>query len=302
MAVTRNLVVTGATGKQGGALISALLSRPSQPFAIYAVTRNPESNSAKRLAEKPNVKIIQGDFDTADSIFKQVDKPWGLFAMTNQMAGEKKEEQQGKALVNAAVEAGVHHIVFTATDRGGQQKSDTTPTIVPHFRSKYNVEQDIMKKAEASEGRLTWTFLRPAAFFENLAPGFFGKAFTAMWRLNGPDRKLQMISTSDIGKVAAEAFLDFDKADYRNKAISLAGDDLSPNEAGRIFKEVTGQDIPATYNFVGSLLRWLVADLGYMFNWFVTDDFQVTVSAVKSRYPFMKDFRTWVKEESAWKQ
>ena len=147
MAATRNLVVTGATGKQGGALISALLSQPSQPFTIYAVTRNTTSNGAQKLAKQANVKVIQGDFDSATAIFKQVQQPWGLFAMTDQMAGEKKEQDRGKALANAAADAGVQHIVFSATERGGQQASDNNPTTVPHFRSKYHVEREIMKRA-----------------------------------------------------------------------------------------------------------------------------------------------------------
>ena len=302
MAATRNLVVTGATGKQGGALIAALLSQPSQPFTIYAVTRNTTSNGAQKLAKQANVKVIQGDFDSATAIFKQVQQPWGLFAMTDQMAGEKKEQDRGKALANAAADAGVQHIVFSATERGGQKASDNNPTTVPHFRSKYHVEREIMKRAEASKGRLTWTFLRPVAFFENMSQDFFGKGYVAMWRLNGMDRKLQHISTSDVGKVAAQAFLNADSEEYRNKAISLAGDELSPAEAEVIFKKSTGQDLPSAFSFVGRLLKLGVADLRYMFNWFLTDDFQADVQSVRKRYPFMKDFRQWVEEESAWKQ
>ncbi|KAI7423215.1 NAD(P)-binding protein [Hortaea werneckii] len=301
MAQLRNLVVTGATGKQGGALISALLAQPSTPFTIYAVTRNTTSASAQRLKMYPQVKLIRGDFDSAQSIFRQIEQPWGVFAMTDQMAGEKLEEKQGKALVKAAIDAGVQHVVFSATDRGGQRKSDNNPTYVPHFRSKYNVERDIIAKANASKGKLTWTFLRPVAFFENLAPGFFGKGYLAMWRGNGYDRRLQHITSEDIGKVAADVFLNADSDEYHNKAISIAGDELSPNEAAKIFQEVTGQDIPATFDFVGRLLKMGVKDLRLMFRWFLEEDFGVDVKAVKKRYPFVRDYRGWLKEESAWR-
>lgn len=77
MAAPRRLVVAGASGKQGGALISSLLKRPSQPFEIYAITRNPSSKSAQMLASEPNVHVIRGDFDDAEAIFRQVEKPWG---------------------------------------------------------------------------------------------------------------------------------------------------------------------------------------------------------------------------------
>ncbi|KAK3082522.1 hypothetical protein LTR53_020285, partial [Teratosphaeriaceae sp. CCFEE 6253] len=75
-----------------------------------------------------------------------------------------------------------------------------------------------------------------------------------MWRLNGLDRPLQQISTTDIGLVAADAFLNADSDEYRNTGISLAGDELSPKEAARIFREVTGLELPASYLFVGRLL------------------------------------------------
>ncbi|EME43516.1 hypothetical protein DOTSEDRAFT_72783 [Dothistroma septosporum NZE10] len=299
MATPRKLVVTGATGKQGGALISALLSKESQPFEIYAVTRNKTSGSAQGLASKPNVHIIQGNFDDPVSIFKQIEDPWGLFSVTMPL-NAKKENQQGKAMSAAAVDAGIKHIVFTATDRG--TNTDTDPTAIPHFASKFHIEQDIIAKSKA-QNDLTYTFLRPVAFYENLTDNFFGRAFTSIWRFNGPNRKLQLISTTDIGKVAADAFLHADSPEYRNKAISLAGDSISPDEAAKIFKEETGQDLVGTYPFLGRTLKWLLHEqLGIMFNWFKSDGFNVDVPELRKRYPFLKDFRVWVREESEWKR
>ncbi|KAF7189944.1 NmrA-like family domain-containing oxidoreductase phqG [Pseudocercospora fuligena] len=277
MPTLRPLVVTGATGKQGGALISALLSKPTQPFEIYAVTRNKTSKSAQALASKPNVHLIEGSFTDPAAIFSQ----------------------EGKALVNAAIAAGVEHIVFTATDRG--VNSDNDPTIVPHFASKYNIEQEISAK---SKGKGTWTFLRPVAFYENMTNDFLGKAFISMWRLNGNDRKLQLVSTKDIGKIAAEAFLNAESPEYKNTSISLAGDEISVVEAEKVFREVTGgQQIPETYGFVARILKWVLHEhLGIMFNWFATDGFGTDVPGLRKRYPYLKDFRAWLETESAWKK
>jgi uncharacterized protein YbjT (DUF2867 family) len=303
MAAPRRLLVTGATGKQGGALIAALLAKPSQPFEIYAVTRNKASGNAKKLAQQSGVKLVEGDLDNADAILAQVPKPvWGVFSVPMLDKGYVKEEAKGKALTAAAVDAGVSHIIFTSNDRGGQEKSNGNPTNVPHFASKFRIEQDIEAKSASSDGRLSYTFLRPVAFFENLSDNFFGRGFVAMWRLDGLDRPLQHIATSDIGRIAAEAFLNADSPEYKNQAISLAGDSLTPNEAARIFREETGKKLPVTYSWVGGAIRWMVADLHHMFAWFRSDGFGVDVPALRKRYPFLKDFRSWLREDSAWKK
>lgn len=299
MSGLRKLVVTGATGKQGGGLISALLEKSDRTFEIYAVTRNTSSGSAKSLANK-GVKLIQGDFDRPAEIFKQVDKPWGLFSVT-MPSNAKKEEAQGKAITKAALDAGVQHIVFTATDRGGQEKSNTNQTPVPHFISKFNIEEDIKEKARVSSQGTTWTFLRPVAFYENLVPGFLGKAFISVWRLNGLDNKVQFISTRDIGKVAADAFINASSPEYKNKSISLAGYEMTPRQAATIFKETTGEEIPSTYSFLATIITWVLWEqLGIMFKWFKDEGFGTDIEAMRKRYPYLKEFKSWLETESAW--
>lgn len=299
----RNLIITGATGKQGGAVIEALLAKPSQPFEIYAVTRNKESNTAKLLASKPNVQVVQGDFDNPKGILSQVPSPWGLFSVTTIQPGKRNaagiEEQQGKAMNTAAIETGIKHIVYTSVDRGAD--SDNTETPIPHFQSKKHVEDDIKEKA--SKSGTTWTFIRPVAFMDNLSNDFFGKAFVTMWRQNGLDTPLQLVSTKDIGRVAAEAFIHADEERYKNKAISLAGESITPREAAKIFKESTGQDMPSTFGVVGSLLKIMMKDeVGTMFAWFKSTGYAADVQSLRKSYPFLKDFKSWVEAESAWKK
>lgn len=302
MATPRRLLITGATGKQGGALIDALLARPSHPFELYAITRNKDSKASKLLA-KQNVNLVEGSLDNVDALFAQVPSPiWGVFFVPILDKGIKKEEKQGKDLTRASVEAGVSHLVFTSTDRGGQDKSENNPSEVPHFASKYRIEQDIKRAAADSNGQLTYTFLRPVAFFSNLTNNFIGKAFNSMWRLNGLERNLQMISTKDIGKVAAEAFLNASDEQYRNKGISLAGDALTPSDAARIFKEETGQEIPSTYPWLAWTIRTLVPELRHMFTWFAESGFSTDMQVIRARYPFISDFRTWLREESDWRK
>jgi uncharacterized protein YbjT (DUF2867 family) len=200
-------------------------------------------------------------------------------------------------MTKAALDAGVQHIVFTATDRG--MNGDTDPTPIPHFASKFNIEKDIEQKAAARGA--TWTFLRPVAFYENLVPGLIGKGFVSMWRLNGLDGQVQHVSTKDIGKVAAEAFINSSSPEYKNQAIGLAGDKLSPRQMATIFKEVTGEEIPATYSWLAYVLRYMLHEqLGIMLKWWTTNGFGTDVEATRKKYPFMQDFRQWLETDSAW--
>ena len=142
----------------------------------------------------------------------------------------QSEERQGKALIDAALKNGVEHFVYSSVDRG--VNSDTEPTTVPHFASKYRVEQHLFEKMD-------WTVLRPVAFYENLVPGFLGKVFTTSWENNiAKEKKLQLIATSDIGYFAAEAFVKPDQ--YKGQKVALAGDELTLDQFRAVFKEDFG--------------------------------------------------------------
>lgn len=285
-------------------MISALLSKSAQPFHIYALTRDAKSESAQSLASKPNVLIIESDLDDAEAIFKHFKQPpWGVFSVQLPLPNAKSEETQGKALTKAAVDAGVKHLVYTSADRGGDDRSEWDATPVPHFASKFRIEIDIQDKAKTSKQGMTWTILRPVAFMENLTPDFLGKGFLAMWSLNGMKRSLQLISTEDVGKIAADALINAESEEYRNKSLSIAGDEISPEEAGRIFKHEIGTGIPKTYVFVGRLLKIVLRDqLGIMFNWFRSQGFDVDVKAIRARYPETMDFGTWLRRSSKFRK
>ena len=298
MSGLRRILVTGATGKQGGALINALVaSPPNPPFHLVALTRKASAPRAQALAQRPNVSVLEGDLDDCNAIFKGRDPFYGVFSVTTPIKSEEIEERQGKALVDAAASNGVKHFVFTSAERGAN--GDTDPTTVPHFQSKFNIEQHL-KQVAAKTGTMDWTIIRPVAFMENLRPDFIGKGFATMWEMNGMDRKLQLVSSVDVGVMAAHVF----KApeEYTSEQVSLATDSLTPNEAQAIFKRVVGKDMPMTYHFVGRLIKWMLhKQLGLMFQWFVDVGFAADPNKYKSKYPEMQDFEKWLKQSSAWK-
>ncbi|KUJ23712.1 putative NmrA-like family domain-containing protein 1 [Mollisia scopiformis] len=287
----KNILVTGATGKQGGAVIRALLSSPTPSFHIYALTRNASSPSAQALASKPNITVVEGDTSNPAPIFTSISQPvHGVFSVTvpNPFKAGSFEENQAIPLIDASVKHGVKQFIFTSADRGGPGKADNDPTPVPHFITKFNVENHLKSR------NMQWTILRPVAFYENLTPDFIGKGFAAMWRQLG-DVKLGLVGTKDIGLVAAKAFLH--PENYANRAVTLVGDQLTFAEADKAFEDVVGTKMPITFNLVASGLKWMIHDLGAMFKWFGEGGYAWDMSGVRKEEQLM-DFKTWLKSES----
>ena len=294
----KTIAVIGATGKQGGAVIDALLSAPNgSEITIFALTRNINSASAKRLAEKSlqQIRLVQGDLDDCPGIFRAIATPVdGLFCVTLPALGpwarSDAEETQGKALVDAALEHGVGHFVLTSVDRHGAD-SDTKDTDVPHFISKAKIERHLREKCAGTQ--MTWTMLRPTAFMDNLQPGFAGKIFPTAWKVGLlPTTKLQLISSVDIGYFGAQALLR--PMEFKGREISLAGDELTFVEANAVFKEKFGYDIPTTFGFVGTALLWAVADLRLMFKFFNEVGYGSDIQQLRKEHPSLLSLRDWL--------
>ena len=115
MPSSNTILVSGATGKQGGAVIAALL-RAHADAQIVALTRSKDSAGARKLAEHPNVRIVEGTFDHPSELFDRAGKVDQFFLMTTPSSfdekGTKDEERQGKVGTNPAVSC-----VSTGADR-----------------------------------------------------------------------------------------------------------------------------------------------------------------------------------------
>ncbi|KAK4215617.1 hypothetical protein QBC37DRAFT_122203 [Rhypophila decipiens] len=304
MASQNNILIVGATGKQGGYVIHALLSLPPHPKPIHilALTRDATSSKARHLASShPDIiDLIQGDSTNPNPIFAS--RPKGsitsLFLVTT--PGKKSEQDQAIPLIDAAVSHGVKHIVFSSVDRGGDSKSWTNPTQVPHFKSKHDIEIHLRDKAQQDGAGFTWTILRPTAFMDNTNPGFFCSMFIAMWdRALSPQTKLQLVSVKDIGIFAAKALTN--PSEWAGKAVSLAGDSLTLGEAKDKFKSATGKDLPQTFGLLGGALLWAVKDVGLMFEFFEKEGYGADIQARRGEVPELLDFEGWLKECSLWK-
>src|SRR5450432_2957496 len=223
MAQELTVVVTGSTGKQGGAVARGLLERGHE---VRAVTRDIDSSQAKSLANAGATLVAASLEDTA-AITKALEGATSLFAMTTPFGGgTDAETRQGVAAADAAKAAGVH-LVFTSVGSANRQ------TGIPHFDSKYEVEKHIAKIGVRA------TILAPAFFMENL---HFGKEQLAhgIYALAlPPTRTLAQVAVTDIGAFAVRVLEEAGR--FTGKRFDLAGDELTGNDVVAILSRVTGR-------------------------------------------------------------
>lgn len=317
-----NILVTGATGRQGGAVIkalSALLAAAKEEnsntnntnIKIYALTRDVNSSGTKKLASRyPHIKLISGSFEDPEAVFAACNAAsapiTSVFAVQLPVGfppNAEAEERHGKSLIDAAIAHGVRCYVQTSVDRGPD--SATNATKVPHFISKYNIEKHLEKRVRESQGRLSYTVLRPTVFMEGFSSdsGFLTKLFATSMRDRLPaDLKIQLVATDDIGWFAAQALVHPEDGRYNNQSISLAGDSLTYAQMCQVYQEVTGRELETTFTAVTWALGLLVKELPMTLDCWVNNGFSADIDSLKRLRPGgLITFRLWL-EQSMSKQ
>jgi len=274
------VVITGSTGKQGGAVARGLLERGHK---VRAVTRDPSSSQAKSLASAGATLVAASLEDTA-AIMKALEGATSLFAMTTPSGGTDAETRQGVAAADAAKAAGVH-LVFTSVGSANRK------TCIPHFDSKYEVEKHIAKVGVRA------TTLAPVAFMENLyfikeqlAKGIYAAALS-------PARALAQVAVADIGAVAVRVLED--SARFTGKRFDLASDELTGNDAMAILSRVTGRPF-SYYQIPLDVIRQRMGeDAVKMYEWFDRVGFAVDRVALRREFPDVTfhDFESWTKTQ-----
>ncbi|CAF0788741.1 unnamed protein product [Adineta steineri] len=259
----RKIIIIGGTGKQGSAVINALLpSKSTSSLHLLTLTRNLQSKKALELKER-EVELVQADLDeaTVDQLANVFQGADGLFIA---QAISDKEVEQGYKIINAAEKAGVKQVVYSSVGRAHDAPD------VPHFHSKFLIEE-YLKKSSIKY----YTILRPFSFMENLFYATrYDKEKINFW--TDPQTIVNHIACEDIGKVAAQAFLNPEK--YNHQSIELAGDTMNGNQLCETFSKVLER--PMKY------VKMDVRDEStrLMIQWIENSKFVVDVKALKEEY------------------
>ena len=253
MSNQNNILVTGATGQQGGAVARELLT---QGYRVKAMTRNTENEKAQTLAGF-GAEIIQGDLNDVDSLNRATNGVWGVFAVQNTWeAGVEKEEEQGKRIAEIARTNGVQHFVYSSVGSAHRH------TGIPHFDNKWRIEETVR-----SLGFPSFTIIRPVFFMDNFISEGFKPGLDQGKLMIGlkPETVLQMIAVKDIGKYGLWAFENYDELNGR--AIDIAGDALTMPEAAKTLSSVNGKSV-GFFQVPIEEVRKFSDDYALMLEWF----------------------------------
>jgi uncharacterized protein YbjT (DUF2867 family) len=276
------VVVTGSTGKQGGAVARGLLERGHK---VRAVTRDPNTSQAKLLANAGATLVAASLEDTA-AVMKALEGATSLFAMTTPSGGTDAEIRQGIAAADAAKAVGVH-LVFTSVGSANRR------TGIPRFDRKYEVEKHIAKVGVRA------TILAPVAFMENLyfikeqlAKGIYASALS-------PITALAQVAVADIGAVAIRVLEDAGR--FTGKRFDLASDELTGNDALAILSRVTGRPFSYYQVPLDVVRQRMGEDAVRMYEWFDRVGFAVDRAALRREFPDVAfhDFESWAGLECA---
>jgi uncharacterized protein YbjT (DUF2867 family) len=275
------VVVTGGTGKQGGAVVKSLLERGHK---VRAITRKTDSAKAKELANA-GVTVVRASLEDTAALTKALDGVTSFFAMTTPFeGGTQAETRAGISAADAAKAAGVH-LVFTSVGSADRQ------TGIPHFDSKYEVEEHIAKIG------IRATVLAPTYFMENL---YFGKEQLAKGIYAAPlppARPLAQVAVADIGAVAVRLLEDPGR--FAGRRFDIAGDELTGNDVCAILSRVTGHPI-AYFQVPMDIIRQRMGEDGAkMYEWFDHVGFKVDRAALRREFPdvVFHDFESWAKAQ-----
>jgi uncharacterized protein YbjT (DUF2867 family) len=241
--MSKLLTILGATGNQGCSVANYVVTDPvlSKEYSIRAVTRDTQKPAAKALAAK-GIEVVQGDLDDIETIKAAFKGAHTVFAVTVTIYDEQlkaREVRQGKALADAAVEAGVEYLIWS-TLSSPTLESKGKYNKVESFDSKYEVEEYIRSLPIKS------SFFAPSSFMRNyagmMAPHPVGDGTFAISNVIRPDTKLPHIDIEgDTGKYIGAILAEPDK--FEKKVLSAATDFWSLEDAAQILTHLTGKTV-----------------------------------------------------------
>jgi uncharacterized protein YbjT (DUF2867 family) len=274
----RLVLVTGATGNQGGAVARSLLDRG---FRVRGLTRNPDKPEAQALADR-GAEVVQGDMEDRSAMERVLEGAYGVFSVQNFWeAGYDREVQQGKTVADAARAAGVERFVYSSVGSAYRQ------TGIPHFDSKWEVEEHVRRI------ELPYTILRPVFFMQNWEGMREMVLGGTLAQPLDPDKPFQQVAVEDIGAFAAIAFER--PSEWLGREVDLAGDEQTMPEIAETFGRVKGREVDYYQVPWDQFEEQMGEEYAVMYRWFNDVGYEADIAALREEYPELTTFEGYLR-------
>ena len=273
----RTILITGSTGKQGGASWRHLRAKG---FPVRALTRHPGDEKARALVGQ-GTEVLRGDLNDPASLTQALDGAYGVHGVTTmEPGGPASEIQQGLNLTDAAKRQRISHFVFSSVGSADRK------TGIPHFETKARIEEHLRGTG------MRYTILRPVFFMENWLGMRDAIEMGTLALPLSPDTRLQMIAVDDIGIFVTMAFEH--PAHWQGRAVDIAGDELSMTRLADAFGRMIGRNVQYAQVPWDKFEQKVGPEMTSMYRWFEEVGYSVDIAALRQEHPNVMSFERWL--------
>src|SRR4051794_8312369 len=276
----RKILVTGATGQQGGSLARLLLQKKHK---VYALTRNTQSSAAQDLRNR-GANIMKGDLDDSDSLKSAVKNVESVFLMGTPFEdGTEGETRRGKLMADIAKENNIEHLVYSSVANADKN------TGIPHFESKYKVEQHIKNL------QIPYTIIGPTFFMENLLGQGLRQGQLAL-----PLSPSTILQQSALNNIAEFSALVLERRDlFLGKRIDIASDEVTGEQIAKILSKESGLHIRYVQIPLDRVYQ-SNEDMARMYEWYEKIGTGIDIPRLHQEYPEVNwlTFKNWAENQN----
>ncbi|XP_046554651.1 nmrA-like family domain-containing protein 1 [Haliotis rubra] len=287
MASPKVVVVFGATGRQGGSVARALVK--DGQFTVRAITRHGDSEKAKEL-EKEGCDVVVADLDDKPSVVEAMRGAYGVFLVTNywEDMDEEREFIEGKNAVDAAIECGIEHLVYS----GLEDAKELCGYSVPCFDGKGRVEEYIRSCG------LPYTIVRLSFYMGNVFNYFVPKkqedgSFHLEIPMEG--HPLYMVCVREVGPIIVCIF--GDPGEYAGRTLGLSSEQLTVDEMAQQMTECLGVEVNNGNVPLSEFCKLNIPGIDVycaMFKYFQSDLYKRDIELTRKLNPEWSTFREWL--------
>jgi uncharacterized protein YbjT (DUF2867 family) len=276
------ILVTGATGKQGGAVARHLLQAG---FRVRGLTRNSESLAAKRLVDQ-GAEIVVGNLNDCASLRQALAGIDGVFSVQNfweKGVGLEGEIQQGKNLADAAKQSGVKHYIQSSMAKGEHFQD------IAHFASKAAIESYVMQIG------LPYTIIGTVYFMDNVLDPKAGGSMTFPTLAGSlpADLPFYLLAVNDLGGVVTAIFQAGDR--WIGQRVDIASDRLTIAQMKAIYQQTSG-NAPKSWRLPNWMLSLINREFAQQLRWQKKIGWTFELDMVRSIYPNLTSFQQFLSQ------